>query len=240
MKKHYLIISLLMHLLCLTSCMSNSYTTWDKNKQIKKHSFALNNDSLTISDVVIGSYYVKQSWKNITEEAVSQDSVFQVFKQSLTLLGLPLKFNESITFHYATKATKETKYESRSLLTDEFIQSIVQNSTERYLIIPIIRTFTVDLTLIGFTTSGTPAGGLRRSGMSNIVIYLFDQKELKYLSWYNFLSEQKDIYYDNQGNAMNYFTDQPYVSPIQQKHWDKLIAKTMKDFIKRIKDEEKK
>lgn len=221
MKSVYKFLGIVFLAFLLSSC--TRYYTIQKKHQIRDGAYSLK-DTLYISDVILCSTYDKGMFGKLEDFPVNKDSVFDIFTSSLSKLALNIEFDEEISFHCDSSFFYNNKMKMTHINND-FIISTASKNPKRVSLIPIIRLYTSDLGSVSITASGGGNIGYRRDFFAGIVAHIVKDGNIIYARMYDFSGRTGDFYSDGSVDA----------NTIEQKHWDKLLELTMRDYIKRLK-----
>lgn len=202
-------------LFLITSC--HSRLVFEQRRQhIIERSYPFK--KIEVLDVFIAHQYRDQtSFFNEKRKFVhiDTDSVFTIFKNSF----LNLKKNINISFDYTNIIYDSTLFDSALNLKDENLLSVIINKTSnaKYRLAPFI--------LLQYTDYRSPTG-LRRDYSIILLIILFNQEgSIIYKTKTSYLGEALFIDEISEGA----------IDLVNSEHWDKLVSKAMRDYIKRLK-----
>jgi len=227
---------LILIVISLGSCNAAYYTVLRTHNVKNKEYFGIN-DTISISHVVLCNGYGEGFSGPIEFSPINEDSTMAYFKNALSSTNLNVKFSEQLQYSCNSYIKKGRDY--LQPLSQEYLMQLARENPHRYKIIPVIGYLTSDVDVTSFTLSaGTPISKLNRYLSLSITVYIFEEDNVVYSKSMFVRPKIRPIMTDMRGKVFDYRSKKPYVSTLEQKHWDKLVEKTMKDFIKRMKDEE--
>ena len=206
-------------LLMVTSCLTR-IDTRQKRLQVRKGAYSVK-DTIHISDAILCSIYDKGMFGKLEDFPVNNDSVFNIFTSSLGKLGLNIEVDEGISFH-CDSSFFYNKHLRISKINENTVLELATKHPSQVTMIPFIHVYTSDLLYMSATATGAPAGGWKRSHFVGIVVYVVKENRIIYSRMFDFTGRKSEVF-SNENK-----------STIQQKHWDKLIERVMRDYIKQM------
>lgn len=216
-------IILLYFMINITSCAFFPYRSFEKSLQIVDNIIPYM-DTLLLSDIIICKNH-REGWKYTNKkQEINHDSVLTIFKRSLNKLPVYINYSDSVRFH--CDKDFHHNYELKvSKIENEKIIELMRNKNDQYVFIPYIYLDDWDATAFLFNRRGMINGEKYRAHFLSLIVIIGYRDEIIYLKHYFYDGKNADI--------DEIFPNPP--NPIAQKHWDKLVAKTMKDYIKRMR-----
>jgi hypothetical protein len=182
-------------------------------------------DTLYIGNILLCSHYQKGLFTEMMNEPINQDSIFNIFLSSLEKLSLPIKLEDNITF-YCDSSLNKHKVLKIGNIDSNLIYSLVKYEPDKVSLIPYLRIFIRDqniFTISPFT--GFHGGGIpERDSFVGMVIFLVKNEEIIYSRMWVFTARTVDI---DAGEEPE--------NTIEQKHWDKLVYKVMRNYKRRLR-----
>jgi hypothetical protein len=155
---------------------------------------------------------------------VNKDSVFDIFTSSLSKLPLNIEFDKEISFH-CDSSFFYNKLKKMTEIDMDFILKLATKNPNKVRLVPFIYLYTSDMNFVSVTASGGADAGSMRSFFSGLVTFVVKDGNIIYARMFNLTGEKGEFYSDGSVDA----------NTIEQKHWDKLVELTMRDYIKRLK-----
>jgi hypothetical protein len=207
-------------LLMATSCLTR-IDTRQKRLQVRKGVYSVK-DTIHISDAILCSVYDKGMFGKLEDFPVNNDSVFNIFTSSLSKLALKIEVDERISFR-CDSSFFFNKHLRISKINENTVLELANKYPSQVTMIPFIHLYTSDLLYMSATATGAPVGGWKRSHFVGVVVYVVKENTIIYSRMFDFTGRKSEVF-SNENK-----------STIQQKHWDKLIERVMRDYIKRMK-----
>jgi hypothetical protein len=206
-------------ILLLSSCFT-SLKTRERRHQVVQKNYDLG-DSLHISTVFLCNYN-RLGQDSIREVRINRDSVFSIFKNSLSKLNLPIIYHD-IDYHCDDKLLKNY-YMKISKIDTCKILDLTRNKKESVHLTVVLSLEKWDVSNWSFTPRLVPNRQEQRVYYIQLVVFIIKRNTITYSRQFTFCGDVLDIDYLNLDPKTN----------INQKHWDELVEKTMKDYVKRL------
>jgi hypothetical protein len=191
-------------------------------KHQKIHGDYFLEDTIHISNIILCSSYQKGTKGNLEQYSVDNDSVFSIFSKSLRKLSLNIEIDTEISFYCDVFLHFYNKHLYMSEINEEVILKLASKRPNRISMVPFIYLHQNDYNYVVVTASGGGDSGNTRAYRAGIALFLVKQDQIIYSRMFNFYARNGDFYPDGSVDP----------STIEQKHWDKLVERTMLDYLK--------
>jgi len=200
-----------------------------RGKWVTKESYSLA-DTLLVKDYALFNSRSKQSFspeKGPFE--VDEDSLFTVLVSSIKKLSL-----ENIKIEMGNNIIDSTVYRIQVVgikhFDDSYIYEIAGDTRNSPALVLITNAHNQYL-FSGFISSGGMAGssGYAITTWLGLFVFVVDQNEIVYSRHIRYKSDQ--IWADSEDEILAV----PPLAAVKQEHWDELVRRAMKDYIKRMK-----
>ena len=204
----------------LSSCIFGHYTS-ERRHQLIQSEYALT-DTLHITNVFLcNSHRIEE--KNVTEIPTDLDSIFSMFQSSLTRLNLPIQYHD-IEYHCDEDLLKNYMKKVSKIDTNKIIHLASKQPGIVHLI-PIIYVTKWDKRLFTIGARFSPNASVYRSHHVTIIVYIIKNERIIY---------SRKFEKPGEGLVISIQDPDP-LSDITQKHWDKLVRRTMRAYVKNLK-----
>jgi hypothetical protein len=217
MKKHIIFSCIILTI----SFSCTKYATFQVKHQKFKGDYFFE-DTIHISNVILCSSYQKGAGANLEYNAIDNDSVFNIFSTSLRKLPLNIEINTEISFYCDMFLHFYNKQLYISEINEEVILKLASKRPNGISMVPFIYLHQNDYNYVVVTASGGADSGSKRGYKAGIALFLVKQDQIIYSRMFNFYASSGDFYSDGSVEP----------STIKQKHWDKLVKRTMLDYLK--------
>lgn len=206
------------------SCTNSGYYFGFKERVELKEKYEL--EEIYLNDYIMyGSQYQRTSNPKYGRISLKSDSLFNLFKDAVSNLGLPVEVNKNNSNRMSGKFLKynelDHKYPEDKGLA--YIISVVGDTQNKTVMVPLISKLYERYWAVNSAGSDTYPYFICRMYFT---VFLVRNKEIIYSKQLRYVETIDSEFHD--------FEFHDFHIPIPQKHWDGLFREVMKEYIQRL------
>jgi hypothetical protein len=227
--KHWPIWGFVFLLVSISGC-HREFSKVSRGSHTTQKQYALQ-EPLRIKDYSLYNAKASLSFEvNSTPAPINGDSLMQVFWKSFEKLDLPTELRLSEGKNQVDSAFYDDYVIKIRKIDEQWVKDIADADASTPILVPIIHILTRN-SFTSFISSGGLAGsnGFNVVSFVNLIVYVVEDGEIVYS---RHVRHSSDITKANSREEAEAIPPAPLVT---QEHWDELVRRAMKDYIKRLK-----